>query len=165
MVRLPWDVRVEYGIDPDELGVADAVRISTSIPFFFVPFKVRSKITAQDSLMVDGGLVSGFPVQIFDRTDGLPPRWPTFRVALNTALAPEQRAPEVSSRLDLIRAIVHTGLHGRVNAERGDPEVMQRTVSVGTAYVDATDFSIDRSIRQRLYADGHGAAEAFLERM
>jgi len=146
------------------LSVADAVRISSAIPFYFIPHRLRSQITGQDSLLVDGGLVSGFPVQIFDRTDGLPPRWPTFRVALTTALAPSQRGPELSGHLDLIRAIVQTGLHGRVNAERGVPAVMSRTVCVDTSYVSVTDFSIDRAMRQRLFDDGYRATETFLER-
>jgi NTE family protein len=165
MVRLPWDVRSEYGIDPDSLVVADAVRMSASLPFIYVPFRLRSTITGQESLMMDGGLVSGFPVQIFDRTDGRPARWPTFRVALNTALPPAERAPEVLSRFDVLRAIVHTGLHGRTNAERGDSEIMSRVVSVDTAYVAMTDFSIDRATRQRLFDDGHEAGEAFLENL
>ena len=37
LVRLPWDYRRVYGLDPDEQSVADAVRASMSIPFFFRP--------------------------------------------------------------------------------------------------------------------------------
>lgn len=165
MVRIPWDVRDEYGIDPHGMSVADAVRMSAAIPFYYVPAKLRSLLTGQESYMVDGGLVSGFPVSIFDRTDGRPPRWPTFRVSLNTALPPTQRAPELSGAMDMVRAVVHTGLHGRVNAERGEPAVASRTVSVGTAYVGTTDFSIDRATRRRLFDDGYAAAREFLARV
>ena len=86
-----------------------------------------------------------------------------FRVALSTALAPSQRGAELSGHLDLIRAVVQTGLHGRVNAERGDPAVMSRTVCVDTSYVAVTDFSIDRATRH-VFDDGYRAAQAFLER-
>ena len=48
MVRLPWDYRRVYGLDPDEQPVADAVRASMSIPFFFNP--------ALDSTMPSVGL-------------------------------------------------------------------------------------------------------------
>ena len=41
LVRLPWDYAL-YGLDPDEQEVADAVRASTSIPFFFEPVTLRS---------------------------------------------------------------------------------------------------------------------------
>src|SRR5581483_9036719 len=37
LVRLPWDYRRVYGLDPDEQPVADAVRASMAIPFYFRP--------------------------------------------------------------------------------------------------------------------------------
>ena len=125
----------------------------------------HSVLTGQTSYMVDGALVSSFPVQIFDRTDGRPGRWPTFRVALTSALEPRRPAPELQSHLDVVRALVHTALHGRANTERQDPDVATRTVCIDTRYVSATDFALDRDVRQRLFDDGYAAATAFLERM
>src|SRR5918996_1632812 len=82
-VRLPWDYPL-YGLDPDEQEVADAVRASASIPFFFEPVTLRSRRTddapAAVSTLVDGGVLSNFPIAVFDRTDVRPPRWPTFGV-------------------------------------------------------------------------------------
>ena len=40
LVRLPWDYP-DYGLDPDEMAVSDAVRASASIPFFFEPVTMR----------------------------------------------------------------------------------------------------------------------------
>src|SRR5580658_6376616 len=37
LVYLPWDCK-DYDLDPDELRIADAVRSSMSIPFFFRPY-------------------------------------------------------------------------------------------------------------------------------
>ena len=82
MVRIPWYMRFEYGIDPDAVSVADSVRMSTAIPFFYTPFTLRSQLTNQDSVMVDGGVTSTFPADIFDRSDGVPPRWPTFFIGV-----------------------------------------------------------------------------------
>jgi NTE family protein len=42
LVRLPWDYRRVYGLDPDEQPVADAVRASMSMPFFYRPAELRS---------------------------------------------------------------------------------------------------------------------------
>lgn len=53
LVRFPWDYRRLYGLDPDEQPVADAVRASMAIPFFYRPVK----LTAADgttSTLVDG---------------------------------------------------------------------------------------------------------------
>src|SRR4051812_42283829 len=41
MVRLPWDYH-EYGLDPAEQPVADAVRASMSVPFFFRPVELKA---------------------------------------------------------------------------------------------------------------------------
>jgi len=162
MVRLPWYVQREYGIAPDTVPVADAVRMSTAIPFFYLPFKLYSQLSGQDSLMVDGGLNAAFPVDIFDRTDGNPPRWPTFFVSLEAAIAPSQRVSEPSSAVDTIRAVLLTGLNGRDNADLDAPMTARRTVFIDTSYVNATNFSIDRSTRERLYEDGYSATQRFL---
>ena len=78
LVRLPWDYP-DYGLDPDEMGVADAVRSSASIPFFFEPVTMSG--VGGVSTLVDGALLSTYPVSIFDRDDGRAPRWPTHRRA------------------------------------------------------------------------------------
>ena len=56
--------------------VVDAVRASISVPYLFEPSKLRHP--GGESLLVDGGLISNFPIDAFDRTVGRPPRWPAF---------------------------------------------------------------------------------------
>ena len=73
LVRIPWDLR-SYGIDPDEFSVARAVHASSAIPFVFEPVRVGG------AAWVDGGLLSNFPVELFDRAA---PRWPTFGIRLS----------------------------------------------------------------------------------
>lgn len=66
MIILPDDITPElYGIEPDDLEVALAMRMSMSVPFAFMPVKLtgRNKVT---SYIVDGGLLSNFPVHLFD---------------------------------------------------------------------------------------------------
>jgi Predicted esterase of the alpha-beta hydrolase superfamily len=69
LVRLPWDYRRVYGLDPDEQSVADAVRASMAIPFFFRPVMLQST-TGLTSTLVDGGILSNFPIDSLDRADG-----------------------------------------------------------------------------------------------
>lgn len=40
MLRLPWDYESLLGVDPDTVPVADAIRASAAIPFFFRPRKM-----------------------------------------------------------------------------------------------------------------------------
>jgi NTE family protein len=85
LVRLPWDYP-QSGLDPDEQPVAEAVRASMSIPFFYEPVRFKARDPAGDEetcYMVDGGMLSNFPIEVFDRTDGKRPRWPTFGIKLS----------------------------------------------------------------------------------
>ena len=80
LLRLPWDYASQLGLDPDEQLVADAVRASISIPLYFAPVVVRHGVTGEAITLVDGGVLSNYPIEIFDRTDLRPPRWPTLGV-------------------------------------------------------------------------------------
>jgi NTE family protein len=64
-------------IDPDAFEVADAVRMSMSIPYFFQPIELVHGETKLTSTIVDGGVLSNFPVWIFDVEDRDATR-PTF---------------------------------------------------------------------------------------
>ena len=55
---------------PRRQSVADAVRASTAIPFFFRPGHTDAAPTGTESTLVDGGLLSNFPIDSLDRTDG-----------------------------------------------------------------------------------------------
>ena len=81
LLRLPWDYRLLH-LKPDEQLVADAVRASSSIPFYFDPITIRDGKTGEETTLVDGGMLSNFPVEVFDRTDGAEPRWPTLGVKI-----------------------------------------------------------------------------------
>jgi NTE family protein len=162
MIRVPWIVQREYGIDPDTMKVADAVRMSTAIPYYFKPFTVRSTLTGQDSYLVDGGLNSGFPVDVFDRTDGKPARWPTFYIGLQPVLAPTDRAAQPRGPFSYARALVLTGIDGRDNADLDSAAMAGRTVVIDTSYVNPVDFAIGREQREELYQRGHDVMERFL---
>jgi predicted acylesterase/phospholipase RssA len=62
LVRLPWDY-AQYGLDPDAQPVAEAVRASMSIPFFYEPLQFKSldpEGKEEISYMVDGGMLSNY---------------------------------------------------------------------------------------------------------
>ena len=79
LLVLPRDAH-RLGIeDPDDLNVALAVRMSMSIPIFFEPVKFANPQTGKEHLIVDGGMLSNFPVWLFDAKE---PLWPTFGLKL-----------------------------------------------------------------------------------
>jgi len=158
LVRLPWDYG-QYGKPADGERVVDAVRASMSIPFYFRPVVVK---TATGTVTwVDGGLLSNFPITVFDRTDGNPPRWPTWGIKLS-GKPPDTRDRPVRGAVGIAVNCLET-LTADWNRYRLDEEgVNRRTIFVDTTGVAATDFDIDKATRQRLYDNGQAAAQKFL---
>lgn len=66
LVIIPDDLKRIYGIDPDYFSVARAIRMSAGYPYFFMPKYISGKAGAE-SIMVDGGLLSSYPLWIFDK--------------------------------------------------------------------------------------------------
>jgi NTE family protein len=168
LVRLPWDYQRLYGLDPDEQLVADAVRASMSIPFFFRPVSLTSS-TGRKSTLVDGGLLSNYPIDSLDRCDGRKPRWPTFGVTLLPEL-PEHNDRVISAlaplRLfggpSLLEDVITTILVGRDQAYLNLPWVSARTIRVDSTKVGVLDFGIKQPQIDALYHEGHDAATTFL---
>jgi NTE family protein len=169
LVRLPWDYRRLYGLDPDEQSVADAVRASMSIPFFFRTTKVTSA-SGLTSTLVDGGMLSNFPIDSFDRRDGGPPRWPTFGVTLlpnlpqgNDKVIPALRPVNwLFGGPPLIEALITTMIVGRDQAYLNQPWVDSRAIRVDSSSVGFLDFGISDKQKQELYQNGYNEAIAFL---
>lgn len=166
LVRLPWDYP-QYGLDPDEQPVADAVRASMSIPFFYEPVRFTSRDPDgrdQVSYMVDGGMLSNFPIEVFDRTDGQPPRWPTFGIKLSARPDAAQRQKyDVHGTFSLALAMVGTmtSFHDQIHID--DPSALARTMFVDTFGVRATAFDIDEGVQDLLFKSGRKATTEFLK--
>ena len=159
--RLPWDYPV-FGVDADATPVVDAVRASMSIPFFFEPAKLRSQVTGEEIWMVDGGMLSNFPVEVFDRSHGTPPRWPTFGIKLSARRGSQAVRFHLDSTYDLARSMVATMTSFYDQMHVDDPGVLARTIFIDTFGVKSTDFALSRATADRLFENGRRAAEAFL---
>jgi NTE family protein len=165
LVRIPWDLPT-YGVtDLDEERIVDAVRASMSIPFYFRPVQRRTKECTVDGVhypdqkvtWVDGGLLSNFPVEVFDRTDGAPSRWPTLGLKLSARELQAPRGRQVDSALDEALACLHTLVE---NSDRYyvTTERARRTIFIDSAGVSATDFGLTPDQQQTLYENGVLAA-------
>ena len=160
--RLPWDYpRLGYE-DPSSIDVVDAVRASMSIPFFFEPVRLRNRATDEDLWLVDGGMLSNFPVEVFDRRDGRSPRWPTFGIKLSARRGEQATRFRVDGPVSLVKAMVGTmtGFHDQMHID--DPSVVARTIFVDTSGISSTDFGLNDKQADVLYRSGRTAAEKFL---
>lgn len=170
LVRFPWDYERLYGLDPRRQSVADAVRASMSIPFFFEPAElVHAKPTVEGgevarSVLVDGGMLSNFPVDVFDTPTGRRPRWPTFGIKLSSrpGAIGSTFPRDLDGPAQLARAMLGTltSFHDAMHVD--DPGVQARTIFVDTLGVRSTDFDLDEATRDALFASGRRAAEEFL---
>jgi NTE family protein len=168
LVRLPWDYRRVYGLDPDEQSVADAVRASMSIPFFFRPVTLTSA-SGRTSTLVDGGLLSNFPVDTLDRHDGRKPRWPSFGVTVlpnlpdgNDKVIPALAPLRMLGPPHLLEDVITTVLVGRDQAYLNQPWVAARAIRVDSTDVGFLDFDIGDDAVEALYVRGYAAAQQFL---
>ncbi|MDQ1539062.1 MAG: hypothetical protein QOE58_3455 [Actinomycetota bacterium] len=159
LVRLPWDY-TRYGMDPAQVRVVDAVRASMSIPFFFRP--VSFKTATGKVTWVDGGMLSNFPITVFDRTDGKAGRWPTWGVKLSARPAAVQVDRPASNDFELAESCLKTLMAGWDRYHLDDQHVTSRTIFVDTGSVSSIDFSITEQAQAMLFASGRAAGMAYL---
>ena len=157
LARLPWDLP-DYGVE--DMPVAKAVRASAAIPFFFQP--VRQPTSGGEATWVDGGLLSNFPVDLFDRTDSAEPRWPTFGVRLTTRPPTPPVTRHVEGPIDIGLAALDTLLTDQGTAYLEDDCTVERTVFVPTDGVSVVDFDLDPATAEGLRTAGRTAAQDFL---
>jgi NTE family protein len=168
LLRLPQDY-ARYGLDPDAQTVADAVRASISVPYLFEPARLRHH--EGESLLVDGGIISNYPLDVFDRTDGRAPRWQTIGVTLlpqlpaqDVRLIPQLRLLHPVPGFRFLESVLSTALVGRDQGYLDQPGVRARSINVDSLGIDPFDFSLSPLMVQRLYESGRRAAEVFLAR-
>lgn len=164
LVRLPWDP-ARYGRKADDVPVVDAVRASMSIPFFYEPVRLCDNGMRQDVCLVDGGMLSNLPIEVFDRRDNRqPPRWPAFGIKLSAKRDVAQGCGyQTRGLLSLTRALLGTMASFHDHLHIDDPSVIARTIFVDTIKVKATDFDLTADSANLLYESGRTAAERFLE--
>ncbi len=166
---LPDDAE-RLGVEPDALNVAYAVRMSMSIPIFFEPVVHSNRRTSEEHLIVDGGMLSNFPVWLFD-CEEVEPRWPTFglllvepdpKVAIGHRLAREEHEAKPGSLVDYVRSLAATVMaaHDRLYLEKA---TYARTILIPTLGVGTTEFDITPERASALYDSGYQAASGFLE--
>jgi NTE family protein len=155
MLVLPQDVH-DYGMAPEDLEVALAVRMSMSIPYFFEPVKLK------DSFIVDGGLLSNFPIELFDSA-GIP-EWPTFgfKLVFSSQASPAQMVQHpISGPISELAALFFTAMEAH-DAYYLSNDKFVRTITIDTLDVAATDFNLTADQKEALYASGVQAANTFL---
>jgi len=156
LLVLPQDI-ADFGIRPEDLNVTAAVRMSMSLPFFYEPVRLRNMKTNQVSYIVDGGILSNFPVWLFD-SEGTIPEWPTFGFKL---VEPGEGTPhKIRGPISLLIAMFSTMSEAHDARYIKDIDFV-RTIPIPTLDVRTTDFDLSLEKSEALYQSGRQAAEKF----
>lgn len=148
---LPSDLNL-YGLDPLKFEVAEAVRLSMSIPLFFEPATLAGRT------IIDGGMLSNFPLWIFDTKEGTRPNCPTFgfRLSKNVAKTPEiKTAASVVSNMILTMMVARDKRYMRLHDQH-------RVINIETGPISETQFSLKLEEKEMMYIQGYQETKKFL---
>ncbi|EON70162.1 patatin-like phospholipase family protein [Lysinibacillus sphaericus] len=157
MIVLPDDLH-KYQIDAKNFSVACALRMSCGIPFFFEP--VTLKTGKGESVIVDGGVLSNFPLWIFDDGDGRKVR-PIIGLKLSRS-SEEQCPHEIKNGLNLFEALFATmkGAHDeRYISRRHERDI----IFIPVDDYSATQFDLNEETKETLMEIGRNRTIQFLK--
>lgn len=163
LMVLPDDLP-RYDIDPSTFLVSRAIRMSTSIPYFFEPVLIRRK-KAPPIYVVDGGLLSNFPLWIFDKeymnSDRLS-RTIVPSIGFQLVGKLEQVPRRIIGPVTMFYALFATMMEA--HDERYIEEHNRyRTIKIPTLGVRTTQFELSDEVSMRLFESGYGAGRKFIE--
>ncbi|WP_274365363.1 patatin-like phospholipase family protein [Paenibacillus thermotolerans] len=168
LLELPGDIQ-QYGMDPMNLSVARAVRMSASIPFFFDPvvFKLRQKQQRRQLRLpksvyvVDGAILSNYPLWIFDkelkeRPGGIPTLG--FQLVGRTSAAPNN----INGPISMLHALFSTmvSAHDERYIEKHS---RFRTIKILSDMVGSTEFSVSKEKQMELFESGLKAGNEYFQ--
>lgn len=171
LLILPNDLK-DFCIDPDTFPIAKAVRMSMSIPIFYEPYRLMD-CNGKEHYIVDGGLLSNYPIWIFDKVKAYPPCHTIGFKFIDEAQETKREVKDIKMNIiEYIWSLVSTGLNAKdkqyISASKGD---YQRTVTIPTIIqldgkeknIGATDFGISDKESDALFYNGSKAARHFLD--
>ncbi|WP_342432281.1 patatin-like phospholipase family protein [Neobacillus sp. FSL H8-0543] len=157
LVVLPDDL-VKYGISPGSFSIAKAIRMSCSIPYFFEPVKLRSMDGT--NIIVDGGVLSNFPMWLFDRENVQ-----KLRPVLGIKLSPneyEHEKHQIKNAFQLFGALFET-MKDAHDSRYISKKHAKNIIFIPTEGVLATEFHLTDIKKQALLDLGKESAEKFFK--
>jgi NTE family protein len=155
MMVLPDDLG-KYGIIPGSFSIAKAIRMSCSIPYFFEPVKLRS--VEGVNILVDGGVLSNFPIWLFDKEDGQKLR-PVLGVKLSPSVY-EHEKHRIGNAVQLFSALFET-MKDAHDARYISKRHAKNIIFIPTDGVFSIEFQLTNEKKQALYELGRQQAKQF----
>src|SRR5690625_4926942 len=159
LIVVPDDLKRVYGIDGNSFKVATAIRMSASFPYFFMPKKMFHT-QMNPSYIVDGGLLSNFPLWVFRENNRKDLR-PVLGISLSDSI--ENSQPYViKNELDMLQALFQAMI--RAHDTRYISKSMQdNIVFIPVKQIKTMDLSITDEEKQLLIQLGKEKTKHFLQ--
>lgn len=168
LLVLPDDIS-DYGIDPGSFEIAKAVRMSTSIPYFFDPVKLKNiKNPFYPIYIVDGAILSNFPLWLFDnhyksedmnKSENMNKKMlPT--IGFQLVGKNENKPNKITGPFTMFQALFSTMVEAH-DERYIEKQNRFRTIKIPTVGVQTTQFDINAEESVKLYHSGEDAANEF----
>ncbi|MBU8907713.1 patatin-like phospholipase family protein [Desertibacillus haloalkaliphilus] len=159
LIVLPDDLE-QYGLLPEKFPVARAVRMSCSIPYFFEPVKVTGA-SGKRFVIVDGGVLSNFPIWLFlnKKTNKLKRPLLGFRLSPKFDDLPEN---DIKNALGLFHSLFETMLRAH-DLRYITKDHTDNIVFIPVESVTATDFDLSLEKKKALINIGRERTNRFLK--
>ncbi|HSO58756.1 MAG TPA: patatin-like phospholipase family protein [Paenisporosarcina sp.] len=157
MLVLPDDLS-QYGISADTFSLARALRMSCGIPFFFEPVKL--KVGIEETIVVDGGVLSNFPMWMFDEPDGNRQR-PVLGLKISRGHK-DSPAHIINNGLNLFEALFSTmqNAHDEKYISRKHEKDI---IFIPVDHTSATQFNLSQETKAALMENGRRSTIQFLK--
>ncbi|MDQ0218362.1 hypothetical protein ELQ35_12295 [Peribacillus cavernae] len=161
LVVLPDDLN-KYGIEPDSFPVAKAVRMSCSIPYFFEPVRLKTGNRKADNIFVDGGVLSNFPMWLFD-SDNRKKERPVIGIKLNGDEDSKKKPHEIDNAIEMFSALFKT-MKDAHDSRYISRKLVKNIIFIPMKGISATEFELTEENRGALINQGRKSTEKFLKK-
>lgn len=158
IVVLPDDLP-KYQCDMATFSIAQAVRMSCSIPFFFEP--VELKCNKETAYIVDGGVLSNFPLWLFDRENIIKVR-PVIGITL-TGKSEHKPPKQIENALGMYAALFTTMKEAHDNRYISRKHE-KNIIFIPVKHVTSSDFDITQEQKLELIQLGRDVTDQFLRK-
>jgi NTE family protein len=159
LVVLPNDLP-KYGIRIENFPIAKAIRMSCSIPYFFEPVKIKS--IDGSNVMVDGGVLSNFPMWLFDQENVKKVR-PVLGVKLTHNGTNHPPKNKINNAIQMFEALFET-MKNAHDARYISRKHEKNIIFIPTQGFLTTEFDLPEERKLELLHLGEQAANDFLKK-
>jgi NTE family protein len=159
LVVVPNDLP-KYGIPIDTFSIAKAIRMSCSIPYFFEPVKLRSVDGC--NVVVDGGVLSNFPMWLFDQENVKKVR-PVLGIKLTSNGSNHPPKNKINNAIQMFEALFET-MKDAHDSRYISRKHEKNIIFIPTEGVLSTEFDLSDERKQALFQVGEQSANEFFKK-